>query len=191
MASMLTKILNIPTPEAARLLLGAELIRFIDGQSVKVKIVETEAYDDLDEASHTFRGMTPRTAVMFGPAGFSYVYFTYGMHYCFNIVTGEVGRGSAVLVRAVEPLYGRAIIETNRFPKTGFQLTNGPAKVCQALNINKELNHRNLSEEPFMLKIKPRLPDSMIIVSTRIGISKATDKPWRFYIAGNPYVSKL
>jgi DNA-3-methyladenine glycosylase len=128
---------------------------------------------------------------MFGPAGFSYVYFTYGMHYCFNIVTGEVGRGSAVLVRAVEPLYGRAIIETNRFPKTGFQLTNGPAKVCQALNINKELNHHNLSEEPFMLKIKPRLPDSMIIVSTRIGISKATDKPWRFYIAGNPYVSKL
>ena len=191
MASMLTKILNIPAPEAARLLLGAELIRFIDGQSVKVKIVETEAYDDLDEASHTFRGMTPRTAVMFGPAGFSYVYFTYGMHYCFNIVTGEVGRGSAVLVRAVEPLYGRAIIETNRFPKTGFQLTNGPAKVCQALNINKELNHHNLSEEPFMLKIKPRLPDSMIIVSTRIGISKATDKPWRFYIAGNPYVSKL
>lgn len=191
MASQLSKILNLPAPVAAQILLGGELSRTIDGQVVTVKIVETEAYDDEDEASHSFRGMTPRTAVMYGPAGFAYVYFTYGMHFCFNVVTGATGKGSAVLVRAVEPLTGQALIEANRFPKTGFQLTNGPAKVCQALQINKDLNLHDLSEDPFKLNLKPELPSSQIVVSTRIGISKAIDKPWRFYIAGNPYVSKL
>lgn len=191
MVSPLSKQLNVPVAEAAQMLLGAELTRLIDGQKVNVKIVETEAYDDQDEASHTFKGMTPRTAIMYGPAGFAYVYFTYGMHYCFNIVTGESGRGSAVLVRAVEPLSGQSVIEANRFPKTGYQLTNGPAKVCQALQINKELNCHDLNKEPFILTLKPRLAISLITTSTRVGISKAIDKPWRFYIAGNPYVSKL
>jgi len=191
MVSQLNRILDVSAPEAARILLGAHLTRIINGRTVVVKIVETEAYDEDDEASHTFRGMTPRTEVMYGPAGVAYVYFTYGMHYCFNIVTGPVGRGSGVLVRAVEPISGFETIITNRFPKTGYQMTNGPAKVCQALSINKDLNRHDLVLEPFILTIKPNLSDNDIIISTRVGISKAIDEPWRFYVANNPYISKL
>jgi len=191
MVSQLNRVLDVPASEAARILLGAHLTRIINGRTVVVKIVETEAYDEDDEASHTFRGMTPRTEVMYGPAGVAYVYFTYGMHYCFNIVTGPVGRGSGVLVRAVEPISGIETIITNRFPKSGYQMTNGPAKVCQALSINKDLNRHDLVLEPFILTIKPKLSDNDIIISTRVGISKAIDEPWRFYVANNPYISKL
>ena len=188
---MFKQSLNMSAPVAAKLLLGAHLSRTVSGRQIVVKIVETEAYDASDAASHSSRGQTPRTAVMFGPAGFLYVYFTYGMHYCCNIVTGASGEGSAVLIRAVEPMSGQQYMLKSRYPQTGVNVCNGPAKLCQALQINKNLNGHNLESDPVKLYLKSPLKDSEIITTTRIGISKAKDTPWRFYIAGNPYVSKL
>jgi DNA-3-methyladenine glycosylase len=128
---------------------------------------------------------------MFGPAGFLYVYFTYGMHYCCNIVTGPPGRGSAVLIRALEPLSGEELMSQNRHGLQGQQLTNGPAKLCQALGINRALNGHDLTMSPLRLELGPPLTQTEIIQTTRIGITKAIDVPWRFYVADNPYVSKL
>jgi len=107
-------ILSGSVPQVARRLLGCELVRHIDGQDVRVRIVETEAYDQTDAASHSYNGRTPRTDVMFGPAGRLYVYFTYGMHYCSNIVVGDEGYGAAVLIRAVEPLEGEELLKERR-----------------------------------------------------------------------------
>ncbi|MDL2342013.1 MAG: DNA-3-methyladenine glycosylase [Patescibacteria group bacterium] len=187
----LESALSLSAPDAARRLLGAELTREINGQTCRVRIVETEAYDVTDAASHSSNGLTARTAVMFGAAGRAYVYFTYGMHYCFNIVTGKVGEGSAVLIRAVEPLAGEAVMSTNRGNLTGVALSNGPAKLCQSLQIDKTFYGHNLELPPFSLTLRPALPDSAVTQTTRIGISKAVDTPWRFYETGNPYVSKL
>jgi DNA-3-methyladenine glycosylase len=171
----------------ARRLLGSILEREINGKVIRVKIVETEAYDQNDAASHSYKGRTPRTDIMFGPAGHLYVYFTYGMHYCCNIVTGAVGEGSAVLIRAVEPLEGTEFMQENR-PVSGIELTNGPAKLCQALAIDKQLNGHNLSSAPLVLHIQPPTNEH-IVQTTRIGISKDKDRLWRFYIKDNPYVS--
>lgn len=182
--------LNQPAAEVAPRLLGCILERRLEGHVVQVRIVETEAYDQTDAASHSYTGRTPRTDVMFGPAGFLYVYFTYGMHYCCNVVTGPEGHGAAVLIRAVEPLTGEDTLATNRNNKTGIELTNGPAKLCQALDITKEMNGHNLQDEPLRLIIQPDQSTDHVVTTTRIGISKAQDMPWRFYIQDNPYVSK-
>lgn len=136
-------------------LLGCYIERAIHGKKLIAKIVETEAYDQDDVASHSYRGETERTRVMFGKAGHLYVYFTYGMHYCCNIVTGPAGRGDAVLIRAVEPLQGQEIMAQNRRGKDGIESTNGPAKLCQALGINKDFNGHNLSSEPLRLLVQP------------------------------------
>lgn len=175
---------------AARRLLGCELERTIDSEVIRVRIVETEAYDQTDAASHSYRGKTPRTDVMFGPAGHLYVYFTYGMHYCCNVVVGEEGYGAAVLIRAVEPITGEDIMNRRR-GRVGAEVSNGPAKLCQALEIDKRLNGHDLLIEPLTLTVKPKLHNDQITQTTRIGISKATTEPWRFYIADNPYVSKI
>ncbi len=174
---------------AAKRLLGCELVRHLDGQELRVKIVETEAYDKTDAASHSYNGRTERTDVMFGPAGHLYVYFTYGMHYCCNVVVGEEGYGAAVLIRAVEPVTGEALMNERR-GKSGIEITNGPAKLCQALGIDKRLNGHDLLRKPLTLILKTPLRDESITQTTRIGISKAIDVPWRFYITGNPYVSR-
>lgn len=174
----------------APLLLGCILERYIDGRVIRVKIVETEAYDQTDVASHSYRGETERTRVMFGKYGHLYVYFTYGMHYCANIVTGEKGHGAGVLIRAVEPVEGIDIVEKKR-NKTGREATNGPAKLCQALGIDKMLNGHDLRSGELRLTPQPALQTSMITQTTRIGISEGKDVPWRFYITDNPYVSKL
>lgn len=174
---------------AARRLLGCVLEREIDGQLVRVRIVEVEAYDQSDAASHSFKGQTPRTDIMFGPAGHLYVYFTYGMHYCCNVVTGGEGHGAAVLIRAVEPLEGEEILKTNR-PAAGINLTNGPAKLCQALRITKEMNGHDIKQSPLRLIPQPPLAESSVTQTTRIGISQAKDMPWRFYITGNKFVSQ-
>lgn len=179
-----------PAEQVARQLLGCHLVRTIDGQTVSGRIVETEAYHQSDAASHSFRGKTPRTEIMFGPAGYAYVYFTYGMHYCMNVVTGPEGEGSAVLIRALEPLQGIDIMRRFRPHKPDHQLTNGPAKLCYALDINKSLNGHDLSEKPLQLLPGETVPLTDIVTTTRIGISQATDTPWRFYIAGNPFVSQ-
>lgn len=181
--------LDVPAETAARRLLGCELVRELDGQEIRVRIVETEAYDQGDEASHTYRGRTKRNDAMFKAAGHMYVYFTYGMHYCCNIVCGKEGFGSGALIRAVEPISGLEIIEKRR-KITGKNVTNGPGKTCQALGIDLALSGHYLGEGPIRLIEKPLLRDSEIITSERIGISKAVHELRRFYIKDNPYVSK-
>jgi DNA-3-methyladenine glycosylase len=176
---------------AAPRLLGCYLIRDLDDQQLIGKIIETEAYDQADAASHSYHGKTQRTAVMFGPPGHLYVYFTYGMHYCCNIVTGPEGYGAAVLIRAIEPLDGQELMSQYRHGVTGVNLTNGPAKLCQAFNIDKAYNGHDLRQPPLKLLIKPALPKLLIGQSRRIGIRQATDKRWRFYVLNSPFVSKL
>ncbi len=174
--------LNVPAEEAARRLLGCELIREIEGREVRVRIVETEAYDQGDEASHTYRGRTKRNDAMFKSAGHMYVYFTYGMHYCCNIVVGEEGYGAGVLIRAIEPLEGEEIMLDNRHGRGGKLLSNGPGKVCQAMAIDKAFNGHDLTKSPLQLVPKRPLPAENIIATPRIGISKAKDTLWRFVI---------
>lgn len=173
---------------AAKRLLGCVLEREIDGEIVRVRIVETEAYDQSDAASHSYNGRTQRVETMFGLAGHAYVYFTYGMHYCCNIVAGEEGYGAGALIRAVEPIDGIKVLMKYR-RKEGLDITNGPAKLCQALNIDLTMNGHDLSKPPFKLIMRSPLPMSDIVITTRIGISKAKEVLWRFYIKDNPYVS--
>jgi DNA-3-methyladenine glycosylase len=183
--------LEKPASQAAPLLLGCILERRLDGQILRGRIVETEAYDQTDVASHSYRGKTPRTEVMFGKHGHLYVYFTYGMHYCCNIVTGPDGHGAAVLIRAVEPLEGQAAMKHFRGGRGGLELTNGPAKFCQAFAIDRIMNGHDLAEEPLKLIVPENRPAHETVRTTRIGISRGHDVPWRFYIKGNPYVSKI
>jgi DNA-3-methyladenine glycosylase len=185
----LQKLLERDAVELAPLLLGAILERAIGDHIVRVRIVEVEAYNQSDAASHSFKGKTPRTDIMFGPAGHLYVYFTYGMHYCCNIVTGKEGEGSAILIRAVEPLNNIDYLEQVR-GKTGVDMTNGPAKLCQALAIDTSMNGHNLQNAPLKLIIQPPIADDLIVRTTRIGITKDRHRPWRFYLKDNPYVSQ-
>lgn len=179
-----------PASQVAPRLLGCVLERTVGGRLLRARIVETEAYDQTDTASHSYKGRTARTEVMFGTAGHLYVYFTYGMHYCCNIVVGPDGHGAAVLIRAVEPLSGEADMVTRRGGRSGLELTNGPAKLCQALDIDKALNGHSLSRPPLKLIAVDELPADKIVRATRVGISRGQDKLWRYYIVGNPYVSR-
>lgn len=183
-------VLDSSAEQVAQRLLGCLLVRELGGKHLVGRIVETEAYDQTDAASHSYKGRTSRTEVMFGPAGHLYVYFTYGMHYCMNVVCGPEGYGAAVLIRAMEPLEGEAAMIQNRGGRGGVAATNGPAKVCQALNIDKRWNGHDLRAEPLQLVIKPALPTAQVVRSARIGITQAADVPWRFYVRDNPYVSK-
>lgn len=185
---MLPNFLNSPVDEAAPMLLGCVLERVIDSQIVTVRIVEVEAYDQDDEASHAFGGKTNRNATMFGPSGHLYVYFTYGMHYCCNVVTGPVGSGSGVLIRGAEPISGTTLIEKRR-GLTGKNTTNGPAKLCQALGIDLSLNGHDLRLPPLKLMVSSLRTGEEIASSSRIGISKAKELQRRYYIDGNSFVS--
>jgi DNA-3-methyladenine glycosylase len=177
--------------EVAPRLLGCLLVRELDGRQLIGRIVEVEAYDQTDAASHSHHGRTPRTDIMFGPSGFLYVYFTYGMHYCMNVVCGLEGYGSAVLIRALEPVEGREVMAQNRNGKTGVEVANGPAKACQALAIDKCLNGHDLRESPLKLIVQPPLDPTQIVQTTRIGITHAKDVPWRFYERDSAYVSRM
>ncbi|MCR4416871.1 MAG: DNA-3-methyladenine glycosylase [Ignavibacteria bacterium] len=181
-----------PTEKVAKKLLGKILVRVIKGKILSGKIVETEAYlDENDLASHSAVGMTERNKVMFGEAGLAYVYFTYGMHYCFNVVTGEKGKGSAVLIRAIEPIEGIDLMKKFRRKEDLNILTNGPAKLCQALNIDKRLNGVDLKSSNEIFIAEPFNKENFeIVVSKRIGIEKSKDLPLRFYIKENKFVSK-
>jgi DNA-3-methyladenine glycosylase len=190
MVDGLTEYLLAPAAEVAPRLLGSTLVRQLDGQCLIGKIVEVEAYDQADAASHSYRGRTPRTEIMFGEPGYLYVYFTYGMHYCCNVVTGPAGQGAAVLIRALEPLAGTAAMADNRRGRAGLEISNGPAKVCQALAIDKALNGHNLRRAPLQLELAAPLPPGHIVQTTRIGIRQAAEVPWRFYIKDNPFVSR-
>lgn len=213
---MFPDFLENPSDVAAPLLLGCTLTRTItlNGEKHKLvaRIVETEAYDQDDPASHAFGGPSERNAAMFGPAGHLYVYVSYGMHHCCNVVCGPEGFGSGCLVRAVEPLEGvevmRELREAGRAGKAqaGHEaeqarrvrkhplklrdLTNGPGKVCAALGIDKALYGHDLTAEPLVLDYAPLLPGETIGHSPRVGISKNADAPKRFFIEGNAFVSR-
>ena len=214
---MFPDFLENPSDVAAPLLLGCTLTRTItlNGEKHKLvaRIVETEAYDQDDPASHAFGGPSERNAAMFGPAGHLYVYVSYGMHHCCNVVCGPEGFGSGCLVRAIEPLEGvevmRELREAGRADKahTGHaakeqaerahkhplklrDLTNGPGKVCAALGIDKGLYGHDLTVEPLVLGFAPLLPGETIGRSPRVGISKNIDAPKRFFIEGNEFVSR-
>lgn len=152
-------------------------------------IVETEAYNQDDAASHSYKGETARTKVMFGPAGYAYIYFTYGMHYCFNVVCGPEGRGEAVLIRALEPKTGLDTMRQRRNQQHLRQLCSGPAKLVQALGITKADYGRQLFDTDDFY-IAPRTDEPTIESGPRIGISRETHKAWRFWLSASEFVSK-
>lgn len=182
------------TRTVAKALLGQEVVRRLPtGETLAGIIVETEAYLTDDPACHAYRGKTPRNAAMFGPPGQAYVYFTYGLHMMFNLVCAPEGIAEAVLLRALEPTEGIDIMRQNRggMAETR-QLTNGPGKLAQALALTRlDHNQVDLTNPDGELFVRPRpaLPFELV-ETTRIGITRGVDLPWRYYIRGNPYVSK-
>lgn len=176
--------------EVAPALLGRVLVRGEpDGARTAVRIVETEAYDESDPASHSYRGPTERTAVMFGPAGHLYVYFTYGMHFCMNVVTGPSRAGSAVLLRAGEPLEGLEAMGRRRRTQTTRLLCSGPARLAQALDVGRELNGEDLVAGS-VVWLERGSPARSVGTGTRVGIRRGVGRPWRFWIEGSPFVSR-
>ena len=181
----------------AKDLLGKILIKK-DGNSILAgKIVEVEAYDGkIDRAAHTFIGKTKRNQIMFNEGGYFYVYFTYGTHYCCNVVTGKKDHGTAVLIRAIEPVKGVKKMIENRYgrdllnEKERFNLTSGPGKVCRAMGINKSHYGADLTDGTIFILDSQKVQKNMIVVTKRVGIKKSIELPWRFYIKDNPYVSK-
>lgn len=173
---------------AARSLLGCQLVHETSEGLTTGHVVETEAYTMEDTASHAYGGERTRNSSMFRPAGTVYVYFTYGMHYCVNIVTGTEGHGQGVLIRALEPTQGLELMKKRRGMQDERNLTNGPAKLVQALGITKQHNGTDIYGGH--LRLKPGFTPSEIVQTTRVGISKAVDVPWRFYVAGSAYVSR-
>ena len=181
------------TVEVARQLLGKYLVRVQADGVMAGMILETEAYVGVeDKASHASRGRTPRNGVMFGPAGFAYVYMIYGMHHCLNIVTEQEDYPAAVLIRAVEPCEGIELMRRRRRLQDGRRLTNGPGKVCQAFEIDRRLNGLDACGETLFIEDRGSGPVD-IVATTRVGVEYAgpwKDMPWRFYIACHPGVSK-
>jgi DNA-3-methyladenine glycosylase len=181
----------------AQALLGHFLIRNTPQGPAGGAIVEAEAYLADDPACHSFRGETKRNKSMFGPPGFSYVYLIYGMHYCFNTVCGPPGHGEAVLVRAIEVQFGEAWMRLQRKVEALEQLTNGPARLCQALDIVRKHDGLDICEvdSPLFVAENPERRKFLrergpVVVTTRIGISKAADDHLRFYLDNSPFVSK-
>ena len=189
----LSQILKLSSVEAAPLLLGCYISRTTSAGKLKLMIVETEAYRQDDPASHSFRGLTPRTEPMFQAGGRLYIYFTYGLHYCLNIVVGPKAVGEAVLIRAAQPLEGQEIMRSNRGINDLVKLANGPAKLTQAMGIkDTALSGKFLGKSTVLLESSQlKLSDEQIISGPRIGIRRGQDSPWRFYIKNNPYVSRL
>ncbi len=180
-----------PTLKVAKELLGKIIVRRLNNQILAGKIVETEAYiGENDPASHAFGGMTQRNKIMYLLGGHIYVYFTYGMHYCFNVVTEDEGFPSAVLIRAVEPIEGIELMKKFRRTDKIQDLTNGPAKFCQAFGIDKSLNGASLLEDKIFIAESTNNVKFKIGRSPRIGVKSGLDKKWRFFIEGNPFVSK-
>ncbi|MFG2103922.1 DNA-3-methyladenine glycosylase [Micromonospora echinaurantiaca] len=179
-----------PVLPAARGLLGCRLT----AGGVTVRITEVEAYAGTagDPASHAHRGRTPRNAVMFGPAGHAYVYFTYGMHWCMNVVTGPAGEAAAVLLRAGEVVDGLAVARARRpAVRRDVDLARGPARLCAALGIDRSAyGTRLLGDGPVRLRPGDApVPADAVAAGPRVGVTGAHDVPWRFWIAGDPTVS--
>jgi DNA-3-methyladenine glycosylase len=170
--------------EVAPELIGAT---FLMGATGGV-IVEVEAYHQTEPAAHSFGGPTPRTAVMFGPPGVAYVYRSYGLHWCVNFVCEAAGSAAAVLIRAVEPTAGLALMRRRRGVEEARLLCSGPGRLCQAMGITGAHNGFVLDEAPFSLKARESEPD--IVAGTRIGITKAVELPWRYGLKGSRHLSK-
>lgn len=189
-----------PTLTIAKDLLGKYLVRKTPHVTFIGKIVEVEAYlGDKDPASHAYNGQTMRNEVMFRKGGRLYVYFTYGMHFCANVVTQEEGIAHAVLLRAVEPIKGIDTMRKNRKRRNGvlesreknlYNLTNGPAKFCQAFGIGRKENGTDLLGNEIYITEGERIARSQIVTTTRIGITRAVEHQWRFIIKGNEWISR-
>ena len=170
--------------EVAPDLIGVTLL--VDG--VGGPVVEVEAYDQEDPASHAFRGRTPRNAVMFGPPGFAYVYRSYGIHWCLNVVCDVEGRAEAALVRALQPTHGLEEMRVRRGDVADRRLCSGPGRLCQALAITGEHDGLLVDEPPFALL--ERETELEIVAGPRIGITHAAERPWRYGLAGSPFLSR-
>lgn len=186
-----------PVLAVAKDLLGKVLIKSEGKKMFAGRIVEVEAYDgNVDQASHSFNGKTKRNEVMFNEGGYFYVYFTYGAHFCCNVVTGKKDHGAAVLIRAVEPLAGIDHMIKNRFnrelrsEKELFNLTSGPGKVCKAFGFDRSHSGLDLTNSSVYLMDQPKLNKNKIGISKRIGITRSADLLWRFFEIGNPYLSR-
>ncbi len=178
-----------PVVEVARDLLGC----VVSAAGVSIRLTEVEAYDGgNDPASHAYRGQTARNAVMFGPPGHAYVYFTYGMHFCMNLVCGPVGTAQAVLLRAGHVVSGVEMARARRpAARSDRDLARGPARICQALTVDRSLDGVDVTARASTITVSAGtpVPDAAVRVGPRIGISVATDWPYRFWVDGDPTVS--
>ena len=177
-----------PVLEVARALLGA----VVTHAGVSVRLTEVEAYaGGHDPASHAFRGPTPRTAVMFGPPGHAYVYFTYGMHFCMNLVCGPDGHASAVLLRAGEVVDGLAVARQRREGSRDRDLARGPARLTRALAVDRQQDGADVTSPRSPLRVSGGVPvdDDAVRWGPRVGVSAAAELPWRVWIDGEPTVS--
>jgi DNA-3-methyladenine glycosylase len=192
---------NRDTLIVARELLGRRLVRRPDERGsqelpLSGRIVEVEAYvGETDHACHARCGRTKRNAAMYGPPGHAYVYFVYGMHYCLNVVTGREGFPAAVLIRALEPLEGIGVMRERRGGRPDVQLTSGPARLCQALGIDRGFDGMDLCVPDSHLFVEQdgAVPDGQVVTGPRVGVrgdETALTVPWRFYIRDNRYVSR-
>ena len=180
-----------PVAEVARDLIGVTLL--VDG--IGGPIVETEAYDETDPASHSRSGPTKRNASMFGPAGRAYIYRSYGLHWCLNVVCGPEGDGRAVLIRAIAPLHGIETMKARRGSSDLHRLCAGPGRLCQALDVTGHFDGFDLEAPPFDLRFPGAVADQArprpaVTAGTRIGISRGVDAPWRFGATGSPFLSR-
>jgi DNA-3-methyladenine glycosylase len=185
--------LAVPAVRLAPLLLGALLTSRVGGHPVTVRLTEVEAYEgEADPASHAFRGPTPRAGIMFGPPGHLYCYFTYGMHWCANVVCGPAGRAAAVLLRAGEVVDGRDVAARRRpAARTARDLARGPARLAQALALDAATNGVDLCDPASTVTLDSlagRRPRG-VLTGPRVGITRAAERPWRFWLDGEPTVS--
>jgi DNA-3-methyladenine glycosylase len=178
--SFFARSVHVVAPE----LVGAEL--YVDG--VGGVITEVEAYDPEDPAAHGYRGKTERNASMFGPPGHAYVYRSYGIHWCLNLVCEDEGVASAVLVRALEPTRGVEEMRARRGVLEARLLASGPGRLCQALGVTREHDGLPLDRPPF--ELRERASEPVVVAGPRIGITRAADRPWRYGLAGSRFLSR-
>ncbi|NHV07526.1 MAG: DNA-3-methyladenine glycosylase [Thaumarchaeota archaeon] len=180
------------TTIVAKELLGKTIVRKLGDIRLEGKIVETEAYGGKDDpASHAYRGITERNKVMFGEPGHTYVYFTYGNHWCLNFVAHEPSKPGAVLIRAIEPTTGIEYMKKFRSVSSLENLCNGPGKLTKALKIDNKLNGLDITKEGELYVVNTEEKTFEIGVSTRVGIRRGRNKFWRFFIKGNLFVSRV
>jgi DNA-3-methyladenine glycosylase len=184
-----------PTLEVAHSLLGKVLVRRLKGKNLEGQIVETEAYIGQDDlACHASKGRTARTSIMYEAGGFAYVYMIYGFYFCLNVVTEREGYPAAVLIRAIEPLTHESIMSKLRnHPNHAYNITSGPGKLCMAMAIDKSLNGEDLTGNTLWIEDR-KLQVGRTETTPRVGVDYAGEyktKPWRFYVHGNPHVSRV